>query len=449
VGKSTLFNRILKRRAAIVDDRPGVTRDRNYALADWNGKNFYLIDTGGLVPETKDRMEQAIKRQVEAAMEEADLLLFLTDRKTGLHQTDRHIAKMVRQSGKPCLLAVNKVDNAKDEADTYEFLRLGLGEPQLIAAGPGRAIGDMLDEIVKLLPESQEPEDDASAIKVAVVGKPNVGKSSLVNAIVGKERVIVDPEAGTTRDSVDTAFSWNNKKFILIDTAGLRRKSRADQELEFYTRLRTEKSIERAQVGVLVLDSSQGLSHLDMTLAAMLERSNKALVVVINKWDLKQDENKANYLGWLKEQMHYVAFAEFVFTSALNQEGIFALLQNVLNAYHLWQKTYEPELVTRALEDTIKKLSPPAVKGKEIILYSMRQVNTSPPRFAIDSNMPHLIPANYMRYLQKNLHQRLGIYGTPMRLMFKHTKAPAGWKQKRLVDFGKRPKFKAERADEE
>jgi GTP-binding protein len=423
VGKSTLFNRILKTKTAIVDDMPGVTRDRNYAIADWNGKYFYLIDTGGLVPNTKDRMEISIKRQVETAMEEADLLLFLVDRKTGLTDADAQIAKMVRKQGKPIILAVNKVDKPKDEA---ESMTLGLGEPMLIAAGPGLSIGDLLDEVVKKLPKSPEQPVNDRAVNVAIVGKPNVGKSSLVNAIVGRERVIVDAVPGTTRDSIDTIFNWNDQEFVLIDTAGLRRKTSAHEDVEFYTRLRTERAVERCQVGVLVLDSSQGLSHLDTTLVAMLETSNKALVVVINKWDLMSEVNKPNYLGWLKDQLAFVNFAEFVFTSALNSEGVFNLLQKILNAYHHWNKVFEPGVVVQAFEETIKKLHPPAVRGKEITLYSIRQEGQAPPRFVIESNMPHLIPTNYLRYIQSSLHTRLAITGTPIRLRFERTKAPKG-----------------------
>jgi GTP-binding protein len=444
VGKSTLFNRILKTKTAIVDDMPGVTRDRNYAIADWNGKYFYLIDTGGLVPNTKDRMEISIKRQVETAMEEADLLLFLVDRKTGLTDADAQIAKMVRKQGKPIILAVNKVDKPKDEAESYEFMKLGLGEPMLIAAGPGLSIGDLLDEVVKKLPKSPEQPVNDRAVNVAIVGKPNVGKSSLVNAIVGRERVIVDAVPGTTRDSIDTIFNWNDQEFVLIDTAGLRRKTSAHEDVEFYTRLRTERAVERCQVGVLVLDSSQGLSHLDTTLVAMLETSNKALVVVINKWDLMSEVNKPNYLGWLKDQLAFVNFAEFVFTSALNSEGVFNLLQKILNAYHHWNKVFEPGVVVQAFEETIKKLHPPAVRGKEITLYSIRQEGQAPPRFVIESNMPHLIPTNYLRYIQSSLHTRLAITGTPIRLMFQKSKAPSGWKKRQMLDFGKRPKFRAE-----
>ncbi len=254
----------------------------------------------------------------------------------------------------------------------------------------------------------------------------------------------MDSVPGTTRDSVDTIFNWNDQEFVLMDTAGLRRKTSAHDDVEFYTRLRTERAVERCQVGVLVLDSSEGLSHLDTTLVAMLETSNKALVVVINKWDLMTEENKANYLGWLKGQLAFVNFAEFVFTSAINNDGVFNLLQKILNAYHHWNKVFEPAVVVQAFEDTIKKLHPPAVRGKDITLYSIRQEGQAPPRFVIESNLPNLIPTNYLRYLQSSLHTRLAITGTPIRLMFQKSKAPSGWKKRQMLDFGKRPKFRAE-----
>jgi len=448
VGKSTLFNRILRRKLAIVDDQPGVTRDRNYALADWNGRDFYLIDTGGLVPNTSDRMEKSIKKQVEIAIEEADLLLLVVDRQTGITDIDYHVAKLIRKFGKPHLLLVNKVDEQKHEAESYEFMKLGLGEPILIAAGPGRAIGDMLDRLVELLPSDRVVPEDPSAIKVAVLGKPNVGKSSLINAVTGEERVIVDSVPGTTRDSVDTIFEWRNQKYMLIDTAGLRRKSKVKDSLEFYTTLRTEKSLERADVGVLVLDSSEGLSHLDLTLASMLERSNKAVIVVINKWDLQKDPNKANYLGWLKEQMPFLNFAEFVFTSAKEEEGLPQLLQTVISAFYLWRKTVEPEALGLVFDQAVEKYRPPSVKGKRIDLYSISQTDVAPPRFLIKASEPQLIAPHYQRYLHKQLQEGLGLKGTPIRLMFKRSKPPASWKERSYVEYGGRPRYHSEKGQD-
>lgn len=447
VGKSTLFNRILKRRLAIVDDQPGVTRDRNYALADWNGREFYLIDTGGLVPNTSDRMEKSIKKQVEIAVGEADLLLLVVDRQTGISDIDRQVARLVRKSGKPYLLLVNKVDDQVHEAEAYQFMRLGLGEPQLIAAGPGRAIGDMLDRAVEMLPSENAQPYDQSAIRVAVLGKPNVGKSSLINALTGEERVIVDSVPGTTRDAVDTLFEWRNQKYLLIDTAGLRRKSKVKDSIEYYTTLRTERSLERAEVGVLVLDSSQGLSHLDLTLASMLERSNRAVIVAINKWDLQEQPNKANYLGWLREQMPFLDFAEFVFTSALEDQGLPQLLQALISVHHLWRKSVEPEALSSVFDRAVEKSRPPSVRGKRIDLYSIAQTDVAPPRFLIRASLPELVAPHYQRYLHRQLQEGLGLKGTPIRLMFKASKPPADWKDRSYVEFGGRPRYRSDKEE--
>lgn len=447
VGKSTLFNRILKRRLAIVDDQPGVTRDRNYALADWNGREFFLIDTGGLVPNTSDRMEKSIKKQVEIAIGEADLLLLVVDRQTGISDIDHQVARLVRKSGKPYLLLVNKVDDQVHEAEAYQFMRLGLGEPQLIAAGPGRAIGDMLDRVVELLPQENAQPYDQSAIRVAVLGKPNVGKSSLINALTGQDRVIVDSAPGTTRDAVDTLFEWRNQKYLLIDTAGLRRKSKVKDSIEYYTTLRTERSLERAEVGVLVLDSSQGLSHLDLTLASMLERSNRAVIVAINKWDLQEQPNKANYLGWLREQMPFLDFAEFVFTSALEEQGLPQLLQALISVHHLWRKSVEPEALSLVFDRAVEKNRPPSVRGKRIDLYAIAQTDVAPPRFLIRASMPELVAPHYQRYLHRQLQEGLGLKGTPIRLMFKASKPPADWKDRSYVEFGGRPRYRSDKED--
>jgi len=327
VGKSTLFNRILRRRAAIVDDRPGVTRDRHYARAEWRGRSFFLVDTGGLVPQSRDRMEISIKKQVEAAILESDLLLMVVDAKDGLLGTDQHIADLLRRSRKPLVLAVNKVDSARDEDAVQQFHRLGLGEPYMVSAASGRSSGDLLDAVFEKLNFEEGSEKEPEGIKVALLGKPNVGKSSLVNAITGQERVIVDSEPGTTRDAVDTVFHWQGNRLILLDTAGLRRKPRVGDELEFYTRLRTERAIEQSDVGVLVLDAQEEPGHLDLSLAGMLDQADRAVVLAVNKWDLSREKNQARYLGWLRERMAFLPYVRPVFTSALKGFGVSHLLQ--------------------------------------------------------------------------------------------------------------------------
>lgn len=447
VGKSTLFNRILRRRAAIVDDRPGVTRDRNYARAEWHGRSFFLVDTGGLVPQSRDRMEISIKRQVEAAIIESDLLLMVVDAKDGLMGIDQHIADLLRRSRKPLVLAVNKVDSGKDEAQVHQFHRLGLGEPHMVSAASGRSSGDLLDAIVQKLEFVEGSQEEAPGIRVALLGKPNVGKSSLVNAITGQERVIVDSEPGTTRDAVDTVFHWQGNRLILVDTAGLRRKPQSGDDLEFYTRLRTQRAIEQSDVGVLVLDAQEEPSHLDLSLAGMLDQADRAVVLAVNKWDLSRQQNQAHYIGWLRERMPFLSYVRPVFTSALKGLGIPHLLQEIDNSYHQWRKQQDPELLKAAFEETVQQYQPPSPGGKEVVLYDIRQTDIAPPTFEILTNQPKLVAEAYRRYLANRLRERLGIRGTPIRISYRLSRPPRDWSQKRYVDFGQRPRFKAENTD--
>ncbi len=446
VGKSTLFNRVLRRRLAIVDDLPGVTRDRNYARAEWGGRTFYLVDTGGLVPHSRNRMEAAIKAQVTAALQECDLVILVVDAKQGITAVDRHIAQWLRKSGRPVILAANKADNTKDEAEIYQFYGLGLGEPQPVSAASGRNSGDLLDSVVAKLPPAEPEAEPDSGIRVALLGKPNVGKSSLLNAIAGVERVIVDAEPGTTRDAVDTLFYWQGHHMVLVDTAGLRRKSKAEDQLEFYTRLRTERAVQQSQVGVLVIDASQGLSHLDMTLAGMLEASDRAAVVAVNKWDLVAKGNQANFVGWLRKEMPFFQYATPVFTSALQREGIEHLLQEIVSARSQWRHRVDPELLAAAFERTVERYQPPSPKGKEIALYAISQSGIEPPSFVISTNQPKLVPESYRRYLAAGLRDALGIRGTPLRFEYRLSRPPAAWQSKRLVAYGQRPKTYRSRA---
>jgi len=412
VGKSTLFNRILRRRAAIVDDRPGVTRDRHYARAEWRGRSFFLVDTGGLVPQSRDRMEISIKKQVEAAILESDLLLMVVDAKDGLLGTDQHIADLLRRSRKPLVLAVNKVDSARDEDAVQQFHRLGLGEPYMVSAASGRSSGDLL-----------------------------------VNAITGQERVIVDSEPGTTRDAVDTVFHWQGNRLILLDTAGLRRKPRVGDELEFYTRLRTERAIEQSDVGVLVLDAQEEPGHLDLSLAGMLDQADRAVVLAVNKWDLSREKNQARYLGWLRERMAFLPYVRPVFTSALKGFGVSHLLQEIESSYRQWRKQHDPELLKAAFEETVQQYHPPSPGGKEVMLLAIRQMGICPPTFEVLTNQPKLVAESYRRYLINGLRERLGIRGTPLRISFKLSRPPQDWQHKRYLDYGQRPKFKAENTD--
>lgn len=321
VGKSTFFNRIIGKKVAIVDDIAGITRDRNYAEADWGGHHFYLVDTGGLVPDSGDRLEKAVGDQVRAAIAESDLILFLVDGQEGISPLDVEIADLLRRSEKPVMLVVNKVDSEVDELNAHVFSKLGLEEMWPVSANQGRNLGDLLDDLVACLPRSFAPREEQEAIKVAIVGRPNVGKSSLVNAIVGQDRVIVDAVPGTTRDSIDTPFHYKDQHYVLIDTAGLRRKARIKGRVEFYTTLRTVRSMERCDVGLLVLDAASTVADQDSRIASQLDEMSKGLMLVLNKIDLVPGEQRVVERA-VRESLSYLDYAPLISVSALRGEGI-------------------------------------------------------------------------------------------------------------------------------
>ncbi len=421
VGKSTLFNRIIKRRDAIVHDAPGVTRDRHYATTDWAGRSFVLIDTGGYLPHARDIMEAAIKEQVEIAIEEADLLLFVVDRSTGITDVDSAIAEKVKRSGKPALVLVNKVDNEQQEAEAYEFYGLGLGDPLFVSAIQGRGIGDMLDILVSHLPRRSGQEDGEEGIHLAIIGKENVGKSSFVNTLVGKDRVIVTPIPGTTRDPIDTPIQFQKRKIILIDTAGLKRRSKVKENVLFYSQLRTLRSIERADVVMYFVDATRGVTRQDMQTIADTLAARKPLVLVINKWDLipKTDKTLQEWETDIRQRLGTLNYIPIIFTSVTQKKRIFRLMEEAVALYDRYHQRIKTSELNDVLLPIIRENSPPAPFGKEIKINYVTQVQVAPPVFAFFGNHPELIPENYRRFLEKKIRENWDFLGIPIILSFR------------------------------
>ncbi|MEW6413049.1 MAG: ribosome biogenesis GTPase Der [Candidatus Zixiibacteriota bacterium] len=422
VGKSSLFNRFLRKNVAVVDPVPGVTRDRNYAVCDWNGVKFYLVDTGGIVPDSKDLMEKAITDQTDFAINESDLIVFVVDAQVGADPVDLKIARNLNRSKRHTLLVANKSDNERLEMEVYDFLKLGLGDPLAVAATVGRNIGELLDKIVTMLPESEsEEEDSAGEIRVAVVGKPNVGKSSFINKLVGGERLLVTPIAGTTRDSVDTPFEYEGQRYTLIDTAGLRRKYKVHENIEFYTNLRTDRAIESCDVAVVLVDATEPVSVQDQKVMDKVMGVRRPSVLVVNKWDLV--EKDTHTVDQFKKSMGEVvakyARLPVIFISALTGQRVAKVLSLVKQVHEEnYRRIGTPEL-NDFLERTVGKKHPPARKGKYIRFYYMTQSEVAPPTFVFFSNYPELIEKSYISYLNNQLRASFGFDGVPIRLKFR------------------------------
>lgn len=420
VGKSTLFNRIIGGRRAIVSERPGTTRDRHFGDAEWSGRLFWLVDTGGLVPDSTEPMDRAIARQVEFALDEADVILFLTDGREGVHPVDLAVAERLRKSGRPVLLAVNKLDNLENATEQYDFYRLGFGEPYGVSAAAGKGSGDLLDALVALLPERTAGEDQES-IGVAVVGRPNVGKSSLVNRLLGEERHVVSPTAGTTRDAVDSVLRYHDRLFNFIDTAGLRRRSKVADDLEFYSTLRTERAVERADVCVLVVDAALGLHAQDLRIATAAWERGRALILAINKWDLIEEKDSLTARRGeeiVTEKAPFLKFVPFLYVSAVTGQRVHQLLDLILQVGEERAKRVQTAEVNKVLEDLIARNGPPQKQGEEVKLLYASQIGTSPPTIAIVSNRPLDVPEAYQRYLTNGFRAAWGFSGSPLRLKF-------------------------------
>ena len=422
VGKSTLFNRLVGSRLAIVHDTPGVTRDRLYADAEWLTHNFTLVDTGGLDPDSDDFITKHIFRQAEAAIESADVILFLTDIKSGIMDADRHVAEVLRKSKKPVVLAVNKVDTpSKDNHELYEFYELGIGEPIPISAGQALGLGDMLDEIVAHFPHHEDVDDEDAPIRVAIVGKPNAGKSSLINKILGEDRLIVSDIPGTTRDAIDTYVTREGRDFVLVDTAGLRRKSKIKENIERYSMLRTIAAVERADVCVLLIDAEEGITEQDTKIAGIAHESGRAAVIAVNKWDLieKNDKTMREFTKTLETELAYMPYASKLFVSALTGQRVHKLFELIHTSY----QNHAMRVSTGVLNDVILEATamhaPPTDKGKPLRIYYGTQVSVKPPTFVLFVNDKKLMHFSYTRYLENRIRDAFGFAGTPIHFIIR------------------------------
>jgi len=422
VGKSTLFNKIVGSRLAIVEDKPGITRDRLYADAEWLSYQFTLIDTGGLDPENEQFIAKQVFRQAEIAMETADVILFLVDGKSGILEADRTVANMLRKVQKKVLLVVNKIDApAKQQNDIYEFYSLGLGDPMAISAGQALGLGDMLDEVVNLLPKPAKEAEDEEVIRVAVVGKPNVGKSSLINRILGEERVIVSDIPGTTRDAVDSPFEHNGQRYVFIDTAGLRRKSKIKETIERYSIVRAVSAVERADVCVLLIDAEEGITEQDTKIAGIAHERGKAAIVAVNKWDAieKDTHTMRNFSAKIDTDLAYMPYAPKLFISAQTGQRVNKLFELIFSVYQNNAMRISTGLLNDVIIESTAIHQPPTDKGKALRIYYATQVSVKPPTFILFVNDSKLMHYSYRRFLENRLRDAFGFAGTPVHFIIR------------------------------
>lgn len=421
VGKSTLVNRIAENNEAIVHEMRGVTRDRSYHEADWNGREFTLIDTGGIEMNKDDVFQESIRSQALVAAEQADVILFLVDSKTGINADDQAVANILRRSNKPVLLVVNKLDNPNDTNEMWEFMQLGLGEPWPVSALHGTGTGDLLDEVVQRFPEPTEEEhDELDAINVAIIGRPNAGKSSLTNKLTNNDRSIVSDVAGTTRDAIDTTIEHEGRYYTIIDTAGLRRKSVIDEDVEYYGYVRALRAIDRAEVVLLVIDGTIGLTDQDQRVAGMAAERGCAMVIILNKWDLVEGpEAKAEIRERIKDRLMFVGYAPVIAISALSGKNVHRIWNAIDTAYDNYCSTISTSKLNNWLQE-IRDFGHTISKGKKLLkIKYVTQTGTCPPQFTFFCNHPDIIEPSYERYLEKRLRSTFDLEGTPVRLRFK------------------------------
>ncbi len=424
VGKSTFFNRLIGERKAIVEDVPGVTRDRIYAETDWNGRAFAVIDTGGIDDGSDDPMLGYIKEQALTAIDMADVILFMTDGKEGLTSADAAVAEILRRTGKKVILVVNKIDAPRKMSETlYDFYELGLGEPIPISAANMLNMGDLLDEVVEGFPPPEEGEYD-DAVRIAIIGKPNVGKSSLVNALTEEKRVIVSSVAGTTRDSIDTPFEYEGGKYILIDTAGIRRRSRVSDNIEKYSVVRAVTAIERCDVCILMLDATEGVTEQDKKIAGIAHEAGKGLMIVVNKWDLVQKETNTmrDFEKKIKGELLFASYAPVLFVSVLQHKRLKDIMEKTAKIAAIRERRIPTGKLNSILEDAVMINQPPTDKGKALKIYYGAQIGTKPPLFSININSRKLMHFSYARYLENRLREAYDFEGTSVKFVFNEKK---------------------------
>lgn len=425
VGKSTFFNRLVGQRKAIVEDEPGITRDRNYAEACYEDRPFILIDTGGFEPTSKDRIQQQIREQVEVAIEEADLILFLMDGKEGLNPTDEEVAGYLRKVTKPTFYVVNKIDGEKREGAIPDFYRLGVSPIYSVSAEHGRGVGELMDEVIKALPlHSAEPEKIEEGVRVAIVGRPNVGKSSLLNKLIGRPRAIVDSIPGTTRDTLDTPLFREGRRYVFIDTAGIRRKSKVTERVEKYSAIKALKSLERCDVALVLIDGFEGLTEQDARIAEFAEESGRAFILVVNKWDLvhKDTSTMEDYKERIKREMKTLDYVPILFISALTGQRASRIFQTIEEVTAEHRKRITTGELNHWLREAVQGYPPPAFRSRPVKLLFISQVSTAPPTFVLFANEPLGLGESYQRYLIRRLREKYGFTGTPLRLFLRKRK---------------------------
>lgn len=438
VGKSTFFNRCVGARHAIVDDSAGVTRDRIYRETDWSGRQFLLVDTGGVIPNSPDSIANEVFDQVQLAVDEADVIVFMVDGKTGISGADEEVANLLRRSKKPIIVAVNKIDEPKEQPNAMEFYGLGLGDPHTLSAMRGSGgVGDLLDKVISHFPPETRKvidldnipydgndiveEEEQGPLSLAIVGRPNVGKSSLVNVLVGTNRSIVSNVPGTTRDAIDSKIKFQGKEYVLVDTAGIRRKSRVDYGIEAFAVVRSLRALERADVVILILDATQEISDQDQKIAGKIEEAGRACVIVVNKWDLIDDKTSKlmkEFVENVRTELRSIAYAEVIFTSAINKQRVTKIIEAADRAHAMTKKRIGTGLLNQIVNESVALVPPPSSKrGKRLKVYYTTQVSSSPPTFILFGNDDKLMTKNYQAYIERKLREAFGFEGTPIRIV--------------------------------
>ncbi len=422
VGKSTFFNKIVGSRVSIVQDTPGVTRDRIIADAEWTGKHFMLIDTGGIEPENQEIIPSRMRAQAEMAMDMADVILFMVDGRSGVTAADREVADMLRRKNKNVILVANKIDTSKLPEDFYDFYELGLGEPFAVSSTNQLGLGDLLDEIISMIPEEAFEEEDEDDIKIAIIGRPNVGKSSLVNAFLGEERVIVSEIAGTTRDSIDTPFEKDGQKYTLIDTAGIRRRSKVTDEVEKFSVIRAMAAIERCDVALMVLDATEGLADQDKRIVGMAHEAGKGIIIVVNKWDLvaKETNTMRDMERKIKGELQFMSYAPVMFTSAIKGQRLLPVIDAARSVAENRAMRVGTGQLNSLIEDAVMMNPTPVDKGRRLKIYYATQIGIKPPLFSFSVNDRELMHFSYARYLENKIREGYGFAGTSIKFVFRN-----------------------------